>query len=64
MNGDLENAIQVLAADNARLCEIGLAADAVVKAAEELMRASVGRVHFERGLKAALEAYKVVRNGQ
>lgn len=48
---------QTLAADNARLCTIALAADALATALEKH-----GEQHF--AIKAALDAYKIVRNGQ
>lgn len=60
--GDLGNAVQMLAADNARMCEIVLAADAL---AEEIRR--VLALHYDSSfprIRAALDAYKSARNGQ
>lgn len=62
MSGDLENAVQMLAADNARLCGIAMAAD---KLADEIER--VLRLHYETSfprIREALEAYKQSRTGQ
>jgi hypothetical protein len=54
--GDMFAAAQMLAADNARLCWIVLAADKLAEAIEN-------ETHYA-GLKAALEAYKIQRQGQ
>ncbi len=48
----------MLAADNARLCDIGIAADKLAEAAEKY-----ARVGQRADLLKALEAYKIVRNG-
>lgn len=65
MNGDLKAAIQILAADNARLLGI-------VQAADELLEASVRALGIFvppytpalQSLKNAIDAYKIARNGQ
>lgn len=54
------NALQALAADNARLCEIALAADRLAQACE----AHLDGDPQEREIERALAAYKVARNGQ
>lgn len=68
MNGDLENAVSMLAADNARLCDIGIAADKLAEEVERLLEdEDRGSPYLKWRLKIlwrALEAYKVVRNGQ
>ncbi len=58
-HGDLEAALQMLAADNARLCEIALAADALAEAIEMKLRAGQDGI----AIRKALAAYRVVRNG-
>lgn len=66
MSGDDFSALQALAADNARLCEIVIKADELLKAAEThdaSFRPEVTPSRERAGLKAALEAYKVVRQG-
>lgn len=57
--GDLFAALQYLAADNVRLCDIAIAADKLAKAVERILVEEVS----DPGLEAALDAYKVVRNG-
>lgn len=68
MNGDLEEAIQILAADNARLCGILIAADALALELERMLESAERSPEFNRwrgGLvQRALEAYKIVRSGQ
>lgn len=68
--GDLKAAVQMLAADNARMCDILIAAD---KLAEQLQRYVVACTTSSRmvspdyslqKLKAVLDAFNVVRNGQ
>lgn len=57
MNGDLEEAVRMLAADNCRLIDIALAADKLADAVAD----AVLKTPAER---RALDAYRVVRNGQ
>jgi hypothetical protein len=57
------NAAITLAADNVRLCNIALAADAVAEAAVDCLRVEGSTFSKHRALKKALEAYWVVRNG-
>lgn len=68
MNGDDFNALQALAADNARLCTIVLAADKLCAAVEAFLEACEGTDKVRRskvnGLITAYEAYHVVRQGQ
>jgi len=52
------NAAQTLAADNARLCAIALAADKLAEAVERELETG------EHLAQPALDAYKVVRQGQ
>ena len=52
-------AFQTLAADNARLCGIVIAADALEKA---IIKAIKG-AGYNEGLERALEAYKISRTG-
>jgi hypothetical protein len=59
LRGDLEAAVVMLAADNARLCDIALAADKLLEAAEIALRIGV-----PAGLDGAVEKFKQVRNGQ
>lgn len=56
MRGDLHAAIQMLAADNSRLCEIAEAADKLAEAIQQH-----GNRHF--AIKAALDAYRIIRQG-
>lgn len=51
---DWKLAAQTLAADNARLCSIAIAADALAEAAAKSSAPAI---------RDALDAYKVVRNG-
>lgn len=62
MSGDLEEAVRMLAADNARLCEILLAADALAETLERAQRNNPWREGSE--MKRALDAYRVARQGQ
>lgn len=66
--GDLRMAVTMLAGDNARLCEIGLAADALAAEVARLLEDEdrVG-AYIGRRLKIvrrALEAYRITRQGQ
>ena len=61
MRGDLRAAVQQLAASNARLCDIGLAADKLAKAAEALVQDAHKSLYTN--LREALEAYQIVRSG-
>jgi hypothetical protein len=56
-HGDLGAAVQMLAADNARLCDIALAADKLAEAVERSL-------YLTLETKRALDAYKIVRQGQ
>ena len=60
--GDLGAAVQMLAADNARLCDILIAAEKLADAVAEYLH----DLHWtkERRLKAALQAFRIVRQGQ
>ncbi len=58
--GDLGAAVQMLAADNARMCDILLAADKLADAIEKKLRVGQDGI----AIRAALAAYKVVRQGQ
>lgn len=60
MTGDLEAAIQTLAADNARLCGIAEAADKLAKAVERLLDGD----ECHREVERAWDEYKVKRQGQ
>ena len=62
--GDMWNAAQILAGDNARLCGIVIEADKLAEAVELLahLRHSAPVGVFAR-IQAALDAYRVVRNG-
>jgi hypothetical protein len=63
--GDLQSAVTMLAADNARLCEIALAADVLAAAVDKVMQMCGGRCGGVMcRMKVALEAYKVARSGQ
>ncbi len=59
LSGDLGTAVQSLAADNARLCEILLAADKLVEEIEKKLRHGQDYI----AIRKALDAYKVVRQG-
>lgn len=73
VRGDLQEAVRMLAADNARMCDILLAAD---KLEAEIQRyftewrppIGVDSLTFQtaraRRVKDALDAFKVVRQGQ
>ncbi len=56
--GDLGAAVQMLAADNARLCGIAIAADELVKVVERYARTGQ-----RADLVRALDAYRTARNG-
>ncbi len=56
------NALQALAADNARLCEIGLAADKLARAVEALVQDAHRSLYTN--LRKALDEYKIARAGQ
>lgn len=62
MSGDDFDALQALAADNARLCEIALAADLLAEAVQRYAKDDGDRRSY-RAMVVALEAYKVVRQG-
>jgi hypothetical protein len=70
MSGDLENAVQMLAADNARMCDILIAADKltaeVAKLLESTERESAYSVMQWRAklVRAALDNYSQTRTGQ
>lgn len=61
--GDLGAAVQMLAADNARLCGLALAADKLAEAVEKALR-SPRRTEIMIELSRCLEAYKQARTGQ
>lgn len=61
MSGDLEEAVRMLAADNARMCDIIIAADELAEAVAEQPHAPVGP---RPRLLKALEKYRIVRQGQ
>lgn len=60
MTGDLEKAVAMLAADNCRLIDIALAADALASAAER----QLDGVDDLRRLEDALAKYRQVSRGQ
>ena len=60
MSGDLGEAVQMLAADNAKLCEIALKADEL---AYEVGRLLGTGTYSMMKLRKALDAYRVVRQG-
>lgn len=62
MSGDLEKAVEMLAADNARLCDIALAADALVVAVTALVQDAHPSVYTN--IRAALDKYKQTKAGQ
>lgn len=64
MRGDLQAAVQMLAADNARLCDIGIAADRLHEAAERIATLYPDSPTVKRLLVPALDAYTIVRQGQ
>ena len=59
-HGELRAAIQTLAADNARLCGIALAADALAEAFHKYQNGRAAIFHVEK----ALSEYMQARNGQ
>lgn len=63
MRGDLGSAVQMLAADNARLCEIGLAADKLAKAAKTLVTFGYRSKHARERFERALQDYEIARQG-
>lgn len=56
------SAAQTLAADNARLCAIALAADKLEQAVTSLVQDAHQSLYTN--LRAALDAYKIARQGQ
>jgi hypothetical protein len=62
VSGDLEAAVAMLAADNARLCDIALAADALEEAVTALVQDAHPSVYTN--IRAALDKYKIVKAGQ
>lgn len=67
MNGDLREAVQTLAADNARLCGIAQAADQLVANLRRLIQAEDRhgfRFLNKKEIEDCIIAYTVVRNGQ
>lgn len=64
MRGDLGAAVQMLAADNARLCDIGIAADKLHEAATRIAALYPDSPTVKRLLVPALAAYTIVRQGQ
>lgn len=62
MSGDLENAVQTLAADNAKLCTIAIAADKLAEATKAFMG---NRWNSAKGkaVLVALDAYNIARQG-
>jgi hypothetical protein len=59
------NAAQTLAADNARLCAIALAADKLLEAADEVACATgYDKTRAVVRLRNAAHAYKIARQGQ
>ncbi len=70
MSEDLREAVQMLAASNARMCDILIAADALAAQLERYIAACTTPSR-ERSpdyslpkLKRELEAYRIVRSGQ
>lgn len=61
LRGDLEEAIRMLAADNARLCEIAMTADKLAGAVDAYR--ARGTAHNADAMIAALDAFKIARNG-
>ena len=59
--GDMFAAVQSLAADNARKCDIIMAADKIV---EYLDSIQIVKFAGHRRLEVLLDAFKVVRQGQ
>lgn len=62
MTGDLERAVQMLAADNCRLIDIALAAEKLEEAVQALVQDAHQSVYTN--LRAALDNYKLVKAGQ
>ena len=56
MRGDLAAAVQMLAADNARMCDIVVAADRLAE--------TLARMKLDAVLRCALDNYRATRNGQ
>lgn len=61
--GDLRAAVQMLAADNARFCDIALKADKLAEAALALIVFSYTSKHARERFERALQDYHIVRNG-
>lgn len=59
MSGDLRAAVTMLAGDNARMCDILLAADRLADEIEKKLHSGQDLIAIRR----ALESYKVVRQG-
>ncbi len=59
---EYKSAVQMLAASNAQLCEIALAADKLVEAVERSVKASRDW-GLENRLEGALLEYKIARGG-
>jgi hypothetical protein len=61
LSGDLEAAVAMLAADNARLCDIALAAEKIVEYVK-----TIGLVKYagHKRLGVLLDAYDLVKAGQ
>jgi hypothetical protein len=64
MNGDLKAAVTLLAADNARLCDIALAAEQLEKAVRECRYLRSTMPTLWSHLENAANAFAAVRNGQ
>lgn len=63
--GDLGTAVQMLAADNARLCGIAMAAENLADAAARaLLATGYDKQRAMAGLRAALDAFQQARAGQ
>ncbi len=60
VRGDLREAVQMLAGDNARLCTIVIAADKLAEVFERYQNGRAAIFHVEQ----ALHAYKIARQGQ
>lgn len=63
IRGDLRRAIQTLAADNARLCIIVMAAERLAKAIEEVRYLKNTVPSVWEYFSDALDAYKIARDG-
>jgi hypothetical protein len=68
MNGDLREAVQMLAGDNARLCTITLAADELAREVEKMLEAVKRTPEYTEWrcklVQSALDAFKIARQGQ